>query len=170
MESKGYEIFRFQDIVAQGGAIARCGMILPENIGEVDAEILHEAFMLFSEYEKTHPVPAANLRTFALIAFADGHFDMTLSESAIGESTTLALIDLHRLHRQKSPITRVAVVLEELCHGIYMVPDEHDVKRLVIQMINQKYPLHRLHHLYPKMFLPTGESIDPNTGALLSSS
>lgn len=135
-------------------------------LSDEDKEILVTALDLFGTWEQTHPVPGGSNRITLMILSETGRVTLLPEENLIGISYHQILIIWRKLRDLRSlpvhgtcfPQTnplKMAIILEEMCHGLYMIRDEIEVKKLVLQILRLGYPDIQLHDLFPSIFPPS---------------
>lgn len=123
-----------------------------------DKMILADALELFALWETKCPVPGGSNRITAMVLSMTGEVTIRLEPRVIGQSTNLVLLRWESVRAasrslpEVSAALKTAIILEELCHGLYMIRDEYLVKETVIQILHQKYPLVSLHGLFPRLY------------------
>ena len=121
------------------------------------------ALELLAEYSKTHPFRFGG-RVY-LFVVKDSHVPIRqINPSVLGTSCGLAVVHMDRIRAgsngNNSAEMLVLILLEELCHILYDVRDEHRVKEIVCDIANIGYHWVTPHLWRPSMFDEEGNWID----------
>ena len=129
-------------------SVADCGLTPRE------MAFCYGALRDLGEYVKTHPLPPS---IGCCILFSDKD-EITLAEEEeclLGEALSLAVIQLGRIRRSGPGYEKWLrfVLLEEVCHILYAVRNEYQVKEIVAEVLNQNPKSHvDLHEFFPDHF------------------
>lgn len=107
---------------------------------EKEKEFFELAFRLLTQYvENGHPLPFDGLRTNIVVIDSDEVTFVNTDEKSLGQHTSMVYYFIHKI-RQKPKVHEahyMATILEELCHALYLITDETEVKETVLEIVNQ---------------------------------
>ena len=128
------------------------------DLSDDDKTLLVNVLNLFGLWEHNHPVPGGTERISVLVLSMSGSVNVHLESNTVGQANTMFLIRWERILALSRPdpdvlfALKMAILLEEMCHALYMIRDEYLVKEYVIQIVQQAYPKITLHDLFPVAF------------------
>lgn len=142
--------------------LSHCAVFIFEDSVDKWKPVIEEGFALFQLFELIKPVPYPEMGSCMFIMDRKA-LSIRLEENAHGQATHCMFVDFLRKDRNpESNTKRLLVLFEEMCHCLYLIQDEWEVKEVVVEILQLKYPHLRLHKLYPGMFDQNGNRIFPD--------
>ncbi len=119
---------------------------------KLEIKAIEASLELLERYSKSTPLPK-NVKC-NLIFTESNIVTLVAKESLPAYAIQAAIInmELSRVNPDISPSILMFNVLEELCHVLYLINDEHQVKRVVVEILQQDIPQMTLHGCYPNFF------------------
>ena len=120
--------------------------------------IFWDAFSLIADHAKKHQFPShvaqSSLRCHILVLHSE-KAALMFATGELGSFAPIIFLPMSRIlsrKREAAAAFHRAVLLEELCHYLYEIWDEYEVKELVADILRRKYPTLRLHQIHPDWF------------------
>lgn len=111
---------------------------------EREAKLFELCFRLLNQYaESGHPIQQDLNVNIAVIDKDEIAFENT-SDKSLGCQMHWVFYYIHRLRNKPAvhDAHYVATILEELCHALYLITDENEVKKVVLEIVNLKEGVH----------------------------
>lgn len=121
---------------------------------ETEINAMQVSLFLLADYQRTKPFPAGAVCN--VIYTTQDSIELLYldnNQELLGNAPCLAVYFLQKIrqHEEYRWLDLIPIFLEELCHSLYQEKNEYRVKRLVCDIINQKYQM-SLYKTYPDMF------------------
>lgn len=109
-------------------------------LSEHEVELFRLAFKLFKQYvEGGHPLPFDDQRVNVVVMDDNEVVFVNVDEKSLGQHMNMIYYFMHKI-RQKPAVHDahyMATILEELCHALFLITDETEVKKTVLEIVNQ---------------------------------
>lgn len=122
------------------------------DLTEPELKVLAAAYDLLERYVAKHPLPRGAFCN--LILAKSERVSLIAADETLGFASLIAVCNIHkyRQNQTNSQLYLLLIILEEVCHVLYLTLDEHAVKWIVRDIVSQDYPQFSLHDIYPTMF------------------